>query len=68
MDYVNPSELIDEMLRAAKRKAQLGVQDMLLRGALAGFVPEFRPRWPSAKFKRRVCRRSWASLLFPVDL
>src|SRR5215831_11442784 len=36
MDYVNPSELIDEMLRVAKRKSQLSVQDMLLRGALAG--------------------------------
>src|ERR1700751_519983 len=36
MDYVNPSELIEEALRAARRKAQLGVRDMLLRGALAG--------------------------------
>ena len=36
MDYVNPSELIAEVLRAAKRKAHLGTQDMLLRGALAG--------------------------------
>src|ERR1700732_77041 len=36
MDYVNPSELIAEALRAAKRKAELGVSDMLLRGALAG--------------------------------
>jgi formate transporter len=36
MDYVNPSELIAEALRAARRKAELGVGDMLLRGALAG--------------------------------
>src|SRR6266849_5026028 len=36
MDYVNPSELVAEAVRAAKRKAQLGVRDMLLRGALAG--------------------------------
>ncbi|HTS29039.1 MAG TPA: formate/nitrite transporter family protein [Bryobacteraceae bacterium] len=36
MDYVNPSELIAESLRAAKRKSELGVNDMLLRGALAG--------------------------------
>jgi formate/nitrite transporter len=36
MDYVNPSELIVEMLKAAKRKAALGVKDMLLRGALSG--------------------------------
>src|SRR5207237_9502952 len=36
MDYVNPSELIAEAVRAAKRKVQLSVRDMLLRGALAG--------------------------------
>jgi formate/nitrite transporter len=36
MDYVNPPELIAEALRAARRKAELGVSDMLLRGALAG--------------------------------
>src|SRR5712691_4274271 len=36
MDYVNPSELVAEAVRAAKRKAQLGVHDMLLRGALSG--------------------------------
>src|SRR2546427_7650627 len=36
MDYVNPSELIAEVLRVAKRKSQLGVHDMLLRGALSG--------------------------------
>jgi formate/nitrite transporter FocA (FNT family) len=36
MDYINPSELIAEALRAARRKAGLSVFDMLLRGALAG--------------------------------
>jgi formate/nitrite transporter len=36
MDYVTPSELIVEMLKTAKRKAALGVSDMLLRGALSG--------------------------------
>ena len=36
MDYVNPSELIAEALRAARRKADLSISDMLLRGALAG--------------------------------
>src|SRR5690349_23898375 len=36
MDYVTPVELINEALAVAKRKAQLSVGDMLLRGALAG--------------------------------
>ena len=36
MDYVTPQELIAETLRAAQRKSQLSVRDMLLRGALAG--------------------------------
>src|SRR5579859_3639635 len=36
MDYITPSELVAEAVRAATRKAQLGVHDMLLRGALAG--------------------------------
>ena len=36
MDYVIPSDLMEEALRTAKRKAALGVHDMLLRGALAG--------------------------------
>src|SRR5215470_5621003 len=36
MDYVNPSELIAEALRAAKRKSELDISDMLLRGALSG--------------------------------
>jgi formate/nitrite transporter len=36
MDYINPSELLGEVLKAAKRKATLGVPDMLVRGLLAG--------------------------------
>jgi formate/nitrite transporter len=36
MDYVNPSDLVAEVVRVAKRKAALSVRDMLLRGALAG--------------------------------
>lgn len=36
MDYVPPVELMAETVRAAKRKSQLAVRDMLLRGALAG--------------------------------
>jgi formate transporter len=36
MDYVTPTEVITEALRAAKRKAALGVHDLLLRSALAG--------------------------------
>jgi formate transporter len=36
MDYVTPAEMITEALGAAKRKAELGVHDLLLRGALAG--------------------------------
>jgi formate/nitrite transporter len=35
-DYVAPNDLMAEALRVGKRKAQLGVGDMLLRGALAG--------------------------------
>src|SRR5262249_17111852 len=35
-DYIGPGDLIAEALRAAKRKAQLSVKDMLLRGALSG--------------------------------
>jgi formate transporter len=36
MDHVNPSDVMSEALRAASRKGQLGIRDMLLRGALAG--------------------------------
>src|SRR6266516_3111474 len=36
MDYVNPSELVAEMLKVAKRKTRLAIPDMLVRGILAG--------------------------------
>src|SRR6266571_6623258 len=36
MDYVNPSELVAEMLQVAGRKTRLAVSDMLVRGMLAG--------------------------------
>jgi formate/nitrite transporter len=36
MDNLTPNELIAEVLRAAKRKSELRVFDMLLRGALSG--------------------------------
>src|SRR5438128_5507109 len=36
MDYVNPTELVQEALRVAKKKAALSAQDLLLRGFLAG--------------------------------
>ena len=42
MDYVNPSELMAEALRAAKRKSQLGIHDMhpthSPRGALVSWA------------------------------
>jgi formate/nitrite transporter len=36
MDYVPPAELMTEAVKAAKRKAALGISDMLVRGALSG--------------------------------
>jgi formate/nitrite transporter len=36
MDYVNPRELLQEVVQAAKRKADLSIRDMLIRGFLAG--------------------------------
>ena len=36
MDYVNPRELMQEAILAARKKAALSIQDMLIRGALAG--------------------------------
>jgi formate transporter len=36
MDYVNPVELVQEVLRVAKKKAALSTKDLLLRGFLAG--------------------------------
>jgi formate/nitrite transporter len=41
MDYVNPSELIVEVMKTAQRKAGLAVFDLLLRGALAGVFLAF---------------------------
>ncbi|HXZ81291.1 MAG TPA: formate/nitrite transporter family protein [Terriglobales bacterium] len=36
MDYVTPTEIINDSLQAARKKASLSVRDMLLRGMLAG--------------------------------
>lgn len=36
MDYVNPTELLQEALRTAQKKAALSARDLLLRGFLAG--------------------------------
>jgi formate/nitrite transporter len=36
MDYVGPKELIQEAVQLAKRKSDLPVRDMLIRGILAG--------------------------------
>jgi formate/nitrite transporter len=36
MDYVNPQELMQEVVAVAKRKSELGVGNMLIRGILAG--------------------------------
>lgn len=36
MDHLNPVELITEVLKAAEKKANLAIKDMLLRGFLAG--------------------------------
>jgi formate/nitrite transporter len=35
-DYVNPKELLQEAVQLAKRKSDLSVRDMLIRGALSG--------------------------------
>src|SRR5229473_1280283 len=35
-DYVNPKELLQEAVQLAKRKSDLPVRDMLIRGILAG--------------------------------
>lgn len=35
-DYVNPKELLQETVQLAKRKSDLSVRDMLIRGALSG--------------------------------
>src|SRR5258705_646675 len=35
-DYVNPKELLQEAVQLAKRKSELSIRDMLIRGILAG--------------------------------
>src|SRR5437879_13613626 len=35
-DYVNPQELLQEAVQLAKRKSELPIRDMLIRGILAG--------------------------------
>jgi formate transporter len=35
-DYVSPKEVVHEILAAAKKKADLSIRDMILRGILAG--------------------------------
>jgi formate/nitrite transporter len=35
-DYVNPKELLQEAVQLAKRKSELSVRDMLIRGMLSG--------------------------------
>src|SRR5712691_217601 len=36
MDYVTPAEIVSDVLKIAKKKADLSVRDMLVRGILAG--------------------------------
>ena len=36
MDYVVPTQLVAEMLEAARKKAALSVRDLMIRGILAG--------------------------------
>jgi formate/nitrite transporter len=36
MDYVNPKDLLQEAVQLAKKKSELSVRDMLIRGILAG--------------------------------
>ncbi|HTT33801.1 MAG TPA: formate/nitrite transporter family protein [Methylomirabilota bacterium] len=35
-DYVNPKELLQDAVQLAKRKSELSIRDMLIRGALSG--------------------------------
>src|ERR1700751_2321659 len=35
-DYVNPKDLVQEAVQLAKKKSELSVKDMLIRGILAG--------------------------------
>ena len=36
MDYVTPKEMVRDAIELARKKADLPVQDLLIRGALAG--------------------------------
>jgi formate/nitrite transporter len=36
MDYVSPAEIVSDVLKIAKKKADLSVRDLLIRGVLAG--------------------------------
>ena len=36
MDYVNPKEIVQEVVALAKKMSELSIADMLLRGSLAG--------------------------------
>ena len=36
MDYVTPKDLVQEAVQLAKKKSELSVRDMLIRGILAG--------------------------------
>ncbi len=36
MDYVSPKDLVQEVIQLAKKKSELSVRDMLIRGILAG--------------------------------
>jgi formate transporter len=36
LDYVNPKDLVQEAVQLAKKKSELSVRDMLVRGVLAG--------------------------------
>lgn len=36
MDYVNPKELLQEVVAVAKRKSELGIGNMMIREILAG--------------------------------
>lgn len=38
MDYVNPTDLMEQALQLARKKARLPVRDLLIRGVLAGVL------------------------------
>jgi formate/nitrite transporter len=41
MDYVNPKELVQEVVSVAKKKSELSIGDMMIRGSLAGVFLAF---------------------------